>query len=316
MSDTSPSLRRILLVTGLSGAGKSSILHALEDLGLETIDNPPLSMAADMATGSARDLAIGVDARTSGFDVATVLAVVAELRTIPGLAPELIYATADERVLQRRYTATRRRHPMAPVGTVADGIAAEQALIAPLREIADFVVDTSELTAAGLRRLIEARYGNDPRDTSTGLTLSLLSFAFPAGLPREADMVLDVRFLRNPFYDTTLACGTGLDEAVAAYVRTDPDYEPFLDRSRALLRLVLPRFVAEGKKYATVAVGCSGGRHRSVTVVEALARQLTPEDVPAQQDGAPPRGGWSIIVTHRELIRLGEMGGMTARTAS
>jgi UPF0042 nucleotide-binding protein len=303
-------------VTGLSGAGKSSILHALEDLGLEAVDNPPLSMATELIASSTRDLAIGVDARTSGFDVAAVLAVLAELRAMPGLKPELIYATADEAVLQRRYTATRRRHPMAPVGTVTEGIAAEHALIATLREVADSVIDTSELTAAGLRRLIETRYGTGPHERSTGLTLSLVSFAFPAGLPREADMVLDARFLRNPFYDPTLSKRNGMDAAVAAHVRSDPDYQPFLDRSCALLRLVLPRFVAEGKKYATVAVGCSGGRHRSVTVVEALARCLSLEDVPAQQDGASPEGGWPIIVTHRELLRLGETNGMTARAAS
>jgi len=309
--------RRVILVTGLSGAGKSTILRVLEDLGFAAIDNPPLSTLEEIVTLSGGDLAIGVDARTTGFDPAALVAALSRLRTRPGLAARLVYATADEGVLLRRYTATRRRHPMALGGTVSEGIAAEQTVIAPLREVADELIDTSDLPPPDLRRLVEARFGGG-HENPQGLTVALQSFAFPAGLPRDADMVFDARFLRNPFYDPTLSPGTGLDAAVAAYVRADPDYQPFLDRTSALLRLVLPRFVAEGKKYATIAVGCSGGRHRSVTLVEALARRLrrgddeageaaaaSGADLSEQQDGASPNGDWSIIVIHRELDRLG-----------
>lgn len=300
--------RRILLVTGLSGAGKSSILRALEDLGVEVVDNPPLPMIGELIAGSDRDLAIGIDARTRSFEAHAVLALRAALRADPALQPELVFATADDGVLLRRYTATRRRHPMALGGKVVEGIAAEHVLMAPLREVADIVMDTSELTPPELRRLVEARFGARTHGAGDGLILSLISFAFPAGLPRESDMVLDVRFLRNPFYDPTLSAGTGLDDAVARHVRADPDYEPFLDRSCALLRMVLPRFVAEGKKYATVAVGCSGGRHRSVAVVEALAACLEPQSLFTKHlDGASLSGGWSIIVTHRELAREGRI---------
>ncbi|MCQ8239441.1 RNase adapter RapZ [Rhizosaccharibacter radicis] len=312
--------RSIVLVTGLSGAGKSSILRILEDLEHEAVDNPPLSMIEQLVARSDRALAIGVDVRTSGFDADGVLGAIERLRLNPDLLPELVYATADEAVLLRRFTATRRRHPLAMHGTVPQGIENETVVMAPLRRAADWVVDTTDLPPPELRRLVETRFAGQAGTAAPGLTVSLVSFAFPAGLPREADMVFDVRFLRNPFYDPTLSSSTGLDRPVADYVAADPDFEAFLDRTSALLRLVLPRFIGEGKKYATVAVGCSGGRHRSVSVVESLAKRLRPDE--AGRDGAgnvSPGGGansdeagskaadegWSIIVTHRELSRLG-----------
>ncbi|WP_428377313.1 RNase adapter RapZ [Lichenicoccus sp.] len=305
--------RSVVLVSGLSGAGKSSILRILEDLGHEAVDNPPLATIDGIIQRSTGPLAIGVDVRTTGFDTASLLGTLAMLRTDLSLRPELVFAVAEEAVLLRRYSATRRRHPMARGGAVADGIAAEIALTAPLRSDADWVLDTSELPPPELRRLVEARFGAGSEEDGQGLTLSLTSFAFPAGLPRESDMVFDARFLRNPFYDTRLSSMTGLDDAVVSYVMTDPDYQVFLDKIHGLLRLVLPRFVTEGKKYATVAVGCSGGRHRSVALVEALARLLR---------GDPARGSWDaneqpvrdealrhvrspIIVRHRELARPG-----------
>ena len=305
--------RSVVLVSGQSGAGKSSILRILEDLGHEAVDNPPLETIDGIIQRSTGPLAIGVDVRTAGFDTASLLATLARLRTDASLQPELVFAVAEEAVLLRRYSATRRRHPMARGGGITDGIAAEIVLTAPLRSEADWVLDTSELPPPELRRLVEARYAGGSAEDGQGLTLSLISFAFPAGLPRESDMVFDARFLRNPFYDTKLSSMTGLDDAVVSYVMTDPDYQVFLDKIHGLLRLVLPRFVTEGKKYATVAVGCSGGRHRSVALVEALARLL---------QGSPARGSWDeneqpvldealrhvrspIIVRHRELARLG-----------
>jgi UPF0042 nucleotide-binding protein len=288
----------VVLVSGLSGAGKASILRVLEDLGFEAVDNPPLHLIEDLVSrsesGSARKLAVGVDARSRGFDAEQVLATLARLRQNPGLRPELVYAWADEAILLRRYTETRRRHPLAPNGRVIDGVTAEQRLTAPLQEAADLVIDTTDLPVPALRRLIEDRYGHDAKAGEAGVSISLLSFAFPAGLPRDADMVFDARFLRNPHYVSALKTRTGLDPEVGAYVEADPDYPAFFAKLMDLLGLLLPRFVQEGKKYVTIAVGCTGGRHRSVHIVERLASRLT-------------ETGWRVTTTHRELAREGTL---------
>ena len=283
MSDTPTAApRQVVLVTGLSGAGKASILRGLEDLGFETVDNPPWPvLAALLAAPSARPLAAGVDARTSGFDPAAGPALIADLRA-QGLAIDLVFATADDEALLRRYSETRRRHPLAPSGRVADGIARERALLAPLLPYAVWLVDTTALSTPELRRMIEARYG------APGLSITVQSFAFPRGLPREADIVIDLRFLRNPHYDPALRPLTGRDAAVAAHIMQDPDFEPFWQRMTALLDPLLPRYLAEGKKYLTVALGCTGGKHRSVFAAERLAAHWLAQ-------------GWRVEVAHREL---------------
>lgn len=293
---------RIVLVSGLSGAGKASILRVLEDLGYEAVDNPPLTMVSDLIVRSERPLAIGLDARSRGFDPDLVLSTFNDLVQNPALQPELIYAWADETALLRRFTETRRRHPLAPQGRVIDGITEEAELTRPLRDEADLVIDTSDLPLADLRKIIEARFRPDLSTGAKqpGLVVSLVSFAFPAGLPREADMVFDARFLRNPHYDAILKPKTGLDDAVAAYVASDIDFDSFMNAIRVLLTLVLPRFVQEGKKYATVAVGCTGGRHRSVHIVELLAGNL-----PCLFDSDAEKKDWQVTVTHRELERQG-----------
>jgi RNase adapter protein RapZ len=284
----------VVLVTGLSGAGKASILRALEDIGFEAVDNPPLGMIGALAReGGARRLAIGVDARSRGFDAGAVLAALATLREDPALWPQLIYAWADDAVLLRRYTETRRRHPLALLGQVADGIAEEQRITAALHEAADLVIDTSDLPLSELRQQIEARYAQAPgEEPAPSLALTLVSFAYPAGLPREADLVFDARFLRNPHYNLNLRPLTGLDPAVGAYVEEDSDFAPFLGYVTALLALLLPRFIREGKKYVTIGVGCTGGRHRSVHIVETLAKNLAGQ-------------GWRVNTRHRELAREG-----------
>ena len=264
----------MVLVTGLSGGGKASVLRALEDLGYEAVDNPPLTMLEEMVARSERRLAVGVDARTRGFDAELVLEALERLRANPALRPELVYAWADETTLLRRYTETRRRHPLAPQGRVADGIAAEEALTAPLRERADLVIDTSELPLAALRRLIERHFGSGDGADDNQLVVSLISFAYTFGLPREADLVFDARFLRNPHYDPILRPRTGLDPEVGAYIAADPDFATFFAKMADLIDLLLPRFVQEGKKYATITIGCTGGRHRSVYLVEQLAEHL------------------------------------------
>ncbi|HTR17904.1 MAG TPA: RNase adapter RapZ [Acetobacteraceae bacterium] len=291
------SRKRVVLVSGLSGAGKSSILRALEDIGYEAVDNPPLTLIEDLiARGDERPLAVGVDTRTRGFDADEVLATLARLRVNPALQPELVFAWAEEVSLLRRYTETRRRHPLALTGRVVDGIAAEVRLTAPLRAVADLVLDTSGMPLPALRRTIEQRFG-DADTRQLGLVLSLVSFAYPSGLPREADLVFDARFLRNPHYDPVLRPLTGLDAAVAAYVAADPDFPIYIDKITNMLTFLLPRFVQEGKKYVTVAVGCTGGCHRSVTIVETLAANLTS----CRENSL----GWRLTVAHLELQRDG-----------
>ncbi len=296
--------RRVLLVTGLSGAGKASILRVLEDLGYEAVDNLPLRLMEDMVARAERPMAIGVDTRSSGFDAADILATLARLKCNPALRPELVFAYADESALLRRYTETRRRHPLAPLSRVSDGVAAEIAITAPLREGADLLIDTSDLPLPMLRRMIEQRFSGS-ENNATGMTVALISFAYPAGLPREAELVFDARFLRNPHYDPILRNKTGLDADVAAYVEADPDYAPFLEKVTDLLSMLLPRFVQEGKKYASIAIGCTGGRHRSVRIVQALAERLrSVQCASCPGDGGSAEGKWRVLVTHRELSAL------------
>ena len=290
--------RRVVLVTGLSGAGRSSILRVLEDLGYEAVDNPPLTLIEELACRAERPVAIGIDARSRGFDSAATLAVLGRLGQMDTLAPELVFAFAEESALLRRFTETRRRHPLAPDGPVTQGIARESALTAPLREAADLVIDTSDTPLPALRRLVEQRFAA-PHCSRLNLTVSLVSFGYPRGLPKEADLVFDARFLRNPHYDPHLRPRTGMDADVAAYVEADIDFTPFYQQIVAMLRLLLPRFVQEGKKYVTIAVGCTGGRHRSVRIVEKLAAELR-LGWRVEQPGLD-MPSWQVTVAHREL---------------
>lgn len=285
MSDIqqAPEETRLVLVTGLSGAGKNSILRALEDLGYEAVDNPPLSMVDTLIRPNAR-LAVGIDARTRDFSADEVLSLLDRLRRRLRQPPQLIYATAEPTVLLRRYTETRRRHPLAPDGTVSEGIETETALTQPLQMAADWLIDTSDLPLPTLRQMIDQRLGG----AGTGLSVTLVSFGYPAGLPRDADLVFDARFLRNPHYIPELRPQTGLDEGVRAYIAADQGYADYLAKLVDLTAFLLPRFVEEGKKYATIAIGCTGGRHRSVTLVEALAAELD-------------RLGWRARIEHRAL---------------
>ncbi len=307
-ADTAPR-RRVVLVTGLSGAGKASTLRVLEDLGFEAVDNPPLPLLAEMVLRGERPLALCVDTRSRGFDADAVLAVLTDLRRNPALHSEMVFVQADEASLLRRFTETRRRHPLAPTSRVADGVAAEIRLTASLHDAADLVLDTTDLTLPALRGVIEQRFSGSAT-AQAGMTVSLMSFAYPSGLPREAELVFDARFLRNPHYDPMLRERTGLDSEVAAYVAADPDFLLFMDKMTDLLSLLLPRFVQEGKKYASVAIGCTGGRHRSVYSVELLARRLR-----AMQAESGDGGLWRVVVTHRELMRAQVDGAARTRRA-
>ncbi len=285
MSDM-PKLQ-IVLVTGLSGAGKLSILRALEDLGFETVDNPPLASLEELATRAEKNLAIGVDARSRGFAAASVLESLTRLRQNPRLAPSLVFATAKNEALLRRYSETRRRHPLAQSGAIAKGIALERELTAPLARAADWLVDTSALPLARLRMLIEQHFGA----AAPGMVLSLVSFAYPSGLPPEADLVFDARFLRNPYYDPALRPLCGRDPEIGSFIEQDPDFEIYFSKVLDIIYFLLPRFVQEGKKYATICVGCTGGQHRSVYMIEKLSTHLA-------------ESGWRVGVTHRESAKF------------
>jgi UPF0042 nucleotide-binding protein len=296
--DTGP--RRVVVVTGLSGGGKASILHALEDVGYDAVDNLPLGLVEDLAARADRDIAIGVDARTRGFSADLVLDTLANLRRNAALLPELVFVWADEATLLRRYTETRRRHPLAPRGRVTEGIEIEQEITARLREAANLIIDTSDLPLARLRQLIERHFGPRGAENDTRMVISLISFAYGKGLPKEADLVFDARFLRNPHYDPILRPRTGLDPEVGAYIRADQDYAAYLSRIIDLVDLVLPRFVHEGKKYATIAIGCTGGRHRSVYLIERLATHLASR-LTAMHAAGESGIDWRKTVIHREL---------------
>ncbi len=294
------SRRPFVLVTGLSGAGRMTALNALEDMGYVAVDNMPLPLLGDLmrstisGTGSvAPPLAFGVDTRTFGFDAQELVRRVRKLRLRADLDAKLLFLVCDTEVLQRRYTESRRPHPLAPDRPVMDGIVEERRQIGWMRDIADLVVDTSSLSPHALKQLLAGHFALGPR---VGTRLSVMSFSFRRGLPREADLVFDARFLKNPHYEPALKPLTGRDPAVAAYVATDPDYKSFVGHLQGLIGPLLPRFDAEGKSYLTIAIGCTGGRHRSVALAEGLADWLR---------GA----GRSVTLSHRDVEGAGGPGG-------
>lgn len=278
----------LLLVTGLSGAGKSTALQALEDAGFEVVDNLPVSLLAALVqpgTPLDRPIAIGVDVRTRDFGGAPFFERLNSVAAATGVSIRIIYLDCDDEVIVRRYSQTRRRHPLAGALPVADGIRAERQRLAPLRDLADPVIDTSDMTPGDLRRLVVERFSPD---RSPEMVISIQSFAFGKGLPRQADLVFDVRFLRNPHYVDNLRPQTGREAPVGAYIEADPAFKGFFQGLTGLLLPLLPRYRDEGKSYLTVAVGCTGGRHRSVHVAERLAAALRD-------------AGYKSAVRHREL---------------
>lgn len=290
-----PTPSSVLLVTGLSGAGKTSALKILEDLGYEVVDNVPLDLLPQLvireadATAPARPLAVGLDSRTRGFSAEGLRARLPDLRRGGGEI-RLLFLHADDEVLERRFTETRRRHPLAEATPVAAGIARERALLAPLCESADLLVDTSDLRPPDLRHLLTGLFH---RERAADLVITVLSFSYRKGLPREADLVFDVRFLRNPHYEEKLRPGSGRDAAVAAYIEGDPVFAEVFHRLWELLAMLLPGYRREGKSYLTVAIGCTGGQHRSVFVAEQLAARMQAAGyaATARHRDLPDRGG-------------------------
>ena len=265
---------RVVLVTGMSGAGKSSALKALEDIGYEAVDNLPLALLGGLVQTEGelpRHLAIGIDIRTRDFGVDSLIDRLNALRANPLIAVKLLFVDCDDEILRRRFTATRRRHPAALDRPVTHGIERERALISPLRAVADVTVDTSSLTLGPLRAALNDHFA---LDTESQLSIVVTSFSYGLGLPREADLVFDVRFLTNPHYEPALQPLTGRDPAVAAFIEKDAGFSQFFNDLCRLIEPLLPRFDLEGKSYLTIAVGCTGGRHRSVFVAEKLAAWL------------------------------------------
>lgn len=274
----------IVIVTGLSGAGISSTLKVLEDLGYEVFDNFPLHLMDSLLKDGElfeKPVALGMDTRTRGFDPQKIADKVQQT------GARLLFVTCDETILQKRFTETRRRHPLAADRPVSAGIKRELALLYPLREIADPLIDTTELSIHDLKRVL---HGHFARNAARNLTVTLLSFGFKNGLPREADIVMDVRFLKNPHWDETLKPLTGQDKAVQDFISTDPSLAGFLENFKNLLAPLFDKYKAEGKSYLTVAIGCTGGKHRSVFIVETLAQWM-------QQNGL------TASVEHRDMYR-------------
>lgn len=280
--------RRVLLVTGLSGAGLSTALKSLEDMGYKAIDNMPLALVDALLKqkeGKGKPLALGIDSRTWDFAPARFLKTLSNLKKDKQLKAELVFINCQDNILQQRYTETRRMHPLAVDRPVSDGVILERQMMTPLRKAADHVIDTSDIKAHELRRLMAGYFqlAGDP-----GLVVAVTSFGFRNGVPREADLVFDVRFLDNPHWDAKLRPLSGLDTPVANKIRSDRAYKGFMSNLRALLDPLLPRYDHEGKNYLTIAVGCTGGRHRSVFVADELHRWLA-------------KKGYNATVRHRDL---------------
>jgi RNase adapter protein RapZ len=283
----------ILLVTGLSGAGKTTVLKTLEDMGWEAVDNFPIRLAGPLLdipvtegrSGPAVPLALGFDSRTRGFDPDALTNQIKLLQNRRDLNIMTLFLDCAGTEIERRYAETRRRHPLAQDRPAIDGIALERMLMAPLRRWAETVIDTTKLSTNDLQTEIRTRFASE---ASPHTTISITSFGFSRGVPHNADLMFDMRFLRNPHWDDVLRPMTGLDQAVSDYVKADPAYPDAVAKIRDLLLYLLPLYDAQGKAYVNIAFGCTGGRHRSVHVAEQFGKWLR-------------EAGFSPTVAHRNL---------------
>jgi len=281
--------RRLVLVTGPSGAGRTTAIRALEDMGYEAIDNLPLSLLPRLLVGQAPDrpLALGIDARNRDFSTFGMIEAIDAIAGADRDAVQVLYIDCSTDVLLRRFSETRRRHPLAPAEGPAEGIRREQDLLGPIRARADVLIDTSAMAPRDLGADLARWFAPEGK---TRLAVTVQSFSYKRGLPRGLDMVIDCRFLRNPYWEEALRHRDGRDAEVAAYVAADPRFAEFCDRIGGLAGLLLPAYEAEGKAYLSVGFGCTGGQHRSVAVTETLAKTLA-------------QHGWPVSIRHRELER-------------
>jgi len=282
----------LVLVTGPSGAGRSTAIRALEDIGFEAIDNMPLTLLPRLLDGTGppdKPLALGLDVRNRDFSANALISLIDRRGWQAGLPLQVLYLDCRPEILQQRFSETRRRHPLAPAESAEAGIAREFDLLVPVRARADLVIDTSEMSPHDLRADLERWFA--PQGT-VRLAVSVHSFSYKRGLPRGLDMALDCRFLNNPYWEPALRGLDGRAPEVAAFVRSDPRFESFRAKVTALVEELLPAYEAEGKSYLAVGFGCTGGQHRSVAMAETLAATLA-------QDG------WQVSIRHRELERQG-----------
>ncbi len=279
----------IVFVTGPAGAGRSTALNALEDMGFETIDNLPITLLDRLFSGPpmASPLAIGIDTRTRDFSASGLMEAIEKAQNNDDLSVRLLFLDCAASTLDKRFSETRRRHPLSRDGTAAMGIEQEQTILGGLRASADILVDTTTMSPHDLRDEIKKWFSVK---LSKGLSVSVQSFSYKRGTPRNVDMVLDCRFLRNPHWEKNLRKLTGMDQSVSDYVKDDDNFNGFFSKLVDMLTLLLPAYHAEGKSYFSVALGCTGGQHRSVTVAECLAKTLAEKD-------------WQVSIRHREMER-------------
>lgn len=282
--------RQMVIVTGLSGAGKSSALHAFEDIGYQAIDNLPLTMLESLIeearqVGDKTPIAVGIDSRTLHFSPEQFAETIEGLRDIGDIALHVLFLDASDEVLMKRFSETRRLHPLGDGLLLREAIQRERDMMKHIRPHVDGLIDTSGRTGAETRRTILGRFA---AEALPKLIVTYMSFGFSNGVPRDADIVLDVRFLRNPHYEPELRPKTGKEEAVANFVKADAGFDPFVEKVEDLLRFLLPKYRDEGKSYLTLAFGCTGGKHRSVAVTETMAARLKLE-------------GIAVNVYHREI---------------
>ncbi len=282
------STHQLVILTGLSGSGKRSVLNTFEDLGFYCVDNLPVALIPTFSElyeggrGEVERAALLVDAR-EGAQIAQLPGIYRKLTS--ERAATLVFIEASDAVLQRRFSETRRPHPLGKGGSIADGIREERRRMAPIRRLADVIIDTSKFSVHELRQLITERFQGSGRRP---LLVSVVSFGFRYGIPADADLVFDVRFLPNPHFVPRLRPFSGKDPRVARYIRSFPQTGEFLRRIESLLTYLIPHYIREGKSYLTVALGCTGGRHRSVALAEVIRRSLQ-------------RKGYSAKVVHRDL---------------
>jgi UPF0042 nucleotide-binding protein len=291
-------LQDLVVITGFSGAGKSTAMNVFEDAGYFCVDNLPPEMIRSLVElfvhkGSKVERAAVVSDVRGGVYFEALRAVVDDLDAL-GLSHHVLFLEAAEQTLVTRFKETRRRHPLAPEGSVAAGVASERAMLAPLRDRADVVIDTTGMSAAALRgKIVEELL---PRAAAGRMALTFMSFGFKHGPPREEDLALDVRFLSNPHYEAELRDLTGEDERVVEFIARDGRLDELYERLYALLDFLLPQYVAEGKAHLVIAIGCTGGRHRSVAIAEHLAERYRGHE------------GIDVAVAHRDLDRHSRSG--------
>ena len=280
---------RLVLVTGPSGAGRSTTIHAFEDMGYEVIDNLPLSLVPHLTKGPGlgRPIALGLDVRNRDFAATALIELIATLIRDPRVGLEVIYLDCSSSTLIRRYSETRRRHPLAPDETPARGIERERDLLAPIKARADHLIDTTEMTPHDLKAEIAHLFG---RGAAGQLAVSVQSFSYKRGVPHGVDMIFDCRFLANPYWTPGLRAIDGRDAAVQAHIESDPRFAEFFQRLQGLILMLLPAHRDEGKAHLSIGFGCTGGQHRSVAIAEMLGKVLA-------------EAGWPVSKRHRELER-------------